>query len=40
MIENMLLQIAMLVFFLLCVGIGLTIYEFKQHIVEHNKKKR
>lgn len=40
MIEDMLLEIAIFVFFLLSVGVGLTIYEFKQHILKIEKKKR
>lgn len=37
MIEDILLEIAIAVFILLCVGIGLTIYEFKTHIMEREK---
>lgn len=40
MIEEMLPQIAIAVFLLLCMGIGLTIYEFKEHIMEREKVRK
>jgi hypothetical protein len=40
MIEDSLLEIAIVIFILISVGIGLTIYEFREHIMEREKVRR
>lgn len=40
MSNELLLKIAISVFILLITGIGLTIYEFREHIIEHKKKSK
>lgn len=40
MSDTMLLSIAVAVFSLLVIGLALTVYEFKAHIIEQQDKKR
>ena len=34
MVEDIVLEVAIFTFIMVCIGIGLTVYEFKQHIMK------
>lgn len=38
--EALLVKVAVVVFGLMLVGIGLTVYEFREHIMEAHKKRK
>lgn len=38
MVEDMLLEIAIFTFIMVGIGIGLTVYEFKQHVMKSDEK--
>lgn len=38
--DTLILKVAIVIFGLLVFGIGLTIYEFREHIMEQHRKRR
>lgn len=38
--DVLLIKVAIAVFGLMVIGLGLTIYEFREHIMEHLKRRR
>ena len=40
MVQNILFEIAIFVFIMVAIGIGLTIYEFKAHVMKGDEKIR
>ncbi len=38
--DALLIKIAVVIFGLMLVGIGLTVYEFREHIMEQHKKRK
>lgn len=40
MVQNILFEIAIFVFIMVAIGIGLTVYEFKTHVMKGDEKIR
>ena len=38
MVEDIVLEVAIFTFIMVCIGIGLTVYEFKQHVMKNDEK--
>ena len=38
MVEDIVLEVAIFTFIMVCIGIGLTVYEFKQNVMKSDEK--